>query len=81
MTREQKRAELERRDALALDGGGAERRERQHREGKLAARERLELLLDSGSFEELDRLVTHRCRDFGMDRTMIKKWIASLPQD
>jgi len=50
----------------AEEGGGAERRERQHREGKLTARERVELLLDEGSFEELDRLVEHRCRDFGM---------------
>ena len=45
---------------------GAERRERQHAEGKLTARERVELLLDDGSFEELDKLVEHRCLDFGM---------------
>ncbi len=50
----------------AEEGGGAERRERQHREGKLTARERAELLLDEGSFEELDALVEHRCLDFGM---------------
>ena len=50
----------------AEEGGGAERRERQHREGKLTARERVELLLDEGSFEELDKLVEHRCLDFGM---------------
>jgi propionyl-CoA carboxylase beta chain len=47
-------------------GGGPERRERQHAEGKLTARERVELLLDDGSFEELDQLVEHRCLDFGM---------------
>src|SRR5687768_12253969 len=47
-------------------GGGPERRERQHAEGKLTARERVELLLDEGSFEELDKLVEHRCLDFGM---------------
>jgi propionyl-CoA carboxylase beta chain len=52
--------------ARAEAGGGAERRERQHREGKLTARERVELLLDEGSFEELDQLVEHRCLDFGM---------------
>src|SRR5881392_4168622 len=52
--------------ARAEAGGGAERRERQHREGKLTARERVELLLDEGSFEELDMLVQHRCLDFGM---------------
>jgi len=63
--------ELRRRHAEAEEGGGAERRERQHREGKLAARERVELLLDEGSFEEFDKLVEHRCRDFGMDRQVI----------
>ena len=51
----------------AEEGGGAERRERQHSEGKLTARERIELLLDEGSFEELDKLVEHRCLDFGME--------------
>ncbi len=50
----------------AEEGGGAERHERQHREGKLTARERVALLLDEGSFEELDKLVEHRCLDFGM---------------
>jgi propionyl-CoA carboxylase beta subunit len=50
----------------AEEGGGPERRQRQHAEGKLTARERVELLLDEGSFEELDKLVEHRCLDFGM---------------
>jgi propionyl-CoA carboxylase beta chain len=50
----------------AEEGGGEERRARQHAEGKLTARERVELLLDEGSFEELDKLVEHRCLDFGM---------------
>ena len=50
----------------AEEGGGAERRERQHAEGKLTARERVLALLDDGSFEELDKLVEHRCLDFGM---------------
>src|SRR6202049_708573 len=63
--------ELGRRHAAAEAGGGAERRERQHKEGKLSARERIELLLDEGSFEELDKLVTHRCRDFGMDEQIV----------
>ena len=63
--------ELERRLEAARLGGGTERRERQHREGKLTARERVELLLDAGSFVELDALVTHRCRDFGMERQRI----------
>ena len=47
-------------------GGGDERLRRQHEAGKLTARERMELLFDAGSFEELDKLVVHRCRDFGM---------------
>jgi propionyl-CoA carboxylase beta chain len=63
--------ELRRRHAAAEAGGGAGRRERQHKEGKLSARERVELLLDEGSFEELDKLVTHRCRDFGMDEQIV----------
>src|SRR5512138_2813058 len=59
-------ADLRERTRRAEAGGGAERRERQHREGKLTARERVALLLDEGSFEELDKLVEHRCTDFGM---------------
>jgi propionyl-CoA carboxylase beta chain len=47
-------------------GGGAARRRRQHAAGRLTARERIDLLFDPGTFEELDKLVTHRCRDFGM---------------
>jgi propionyl-CoA carboxylase beta chain len=50
----------------AEEGGGRERRERQHREGKLTARERVQALLDEGTLEELDQLVEHRCIDFGM---------------
>ena len=63
--------ELERRHALAEEAGGAERRERQHRAGKLSARERVELLLDPGSFEETDKFVTHRATDFDMDKQRI----------
>src|ERR1700729_2214568 len=60
-------AELRRRTAEAEEGGGAERREREHKAGKLTARERVELLLDEGTFEELDKFVRHRSTDFGMD--------------
>ena len=63
--------ELRRRHAAAEAGGGEERRERQHKEGKLSARERIDLLLDEGSFEEMDKLVRHHCRDFGMDSQVI----------
>jgi propionyl-CoA carboxylase beta chain len=67
MTLAEKIAELRRRHEAAEAGGGAERRERQHREGKLTARERILLLFDEGTFEEIDKLVAHRCADFGMD--------------
>src|SRR5271155_5418245 len=71
MDLEKKLAELKRRDQQAEEGGGKERRERQHKEGKLAVRERVDLMLDEGTFEELDRFVTHRCQDFGMDSQRI----------
>ena len=67
MNLEQKLDELKKRNHLAEDGGGVQRRERQHKEGKMSARERVEFLLDEGTFEETDKLVTHRCADFGMD--------------
>ncbi len=63
--------ELRRRHAAAEEGGGSERRERQHKEGKLSARERIDQLLDEGTFTETDKLVQHRCRDFGMDEQVI----------
>jgi propionyl-CoA carboxylase beta chain len=66
MNLEEKLAELKKRDRLAEDGGGQQRREWQHKQGKMSARERIEFLLDEGTFEETDKLVTHRCNDFGM---------------
>ena len=63
--------ELHRRTASARIGGGEERVAKQHAAGKLTARERIETLLDPGSFEELDALVVHRARDFGMDAQRI----------
>src|SRR5919198_5516374 len=66
MNLEKKLQELKRRDQLADEGGGKERRERQHTEGKMSARERIEFLLDEGTFEETDRFVTHRANDFGL---------------
>jgi propionyl-CoA carboxylase beta chain len=63
MDRHDTLADLERRAEL---GGGEDRLERQHATGKLTARERIDLLYDPGTFEEVDKLVTHRCRDFGM---------------
>src|SRR3990172_1719209 len=58
--------ELRRSNQAAEAGGGSERQERQHKEGKLSARERVKLLLDEGTFEEFDRLVTHNRADFDM---------------
>jgi propionyl-CoA carboxylase beta chain len=58
--------ELHHRQALAEKGGGEQRIAQQHRKGKLTARERLDLLLDDGSFVELDRFVTHRATAFGL---------------
>ena len=63
--------ELEERRAVARAGGGAKRIEAQHGRGKLTARERLDLLLDEGSFEEFDMFVEHGCTDFGMEATKI----------
>ncbi|MFQ5882407.1 MAG: carboxyl transferase domain-containing protein, partial [Candidatus Methylomirabilales bacterium] len=71
MSIEEKLKELRRRKEAALAGGGPERIERQHKAGKLTARERLDLLLDPGSFIELDMLVTHRCTDFGLEKQKI----------
>jgi propionyl-CoA carboxylase beta chain len=59
--------ELHRLSAEAEAGGGAERREREHKAGKLTARERIHLLLDDGTFDELDKFVRHNCVDFGME--------------
>jgi propionyl-CoA carboxylase beta chain len=60
------RARLKALEQQAELGGGAERVAKQHEAGKLTARERIELLLDPGSFQELDKFVTHRATDFGM---------------
>ena len=63
--------EVRRRHARAEEGGGTERKERQHAEGKLSGRERVAQLLDEGTFEELDKLVRHRSQNFGMQNTVI----------
>jgi propionyl-CoA carboxylase beta chain len=68
MNSSERLAELER---LAERGGGEARMRRQHDAGKLTARERVDLLFDPGTFEEIDKLVTHRCRDFGMAEEVV----------
>ncbi len=71
MNREQRLAELRRRREQALAGGGSERVAKLHARGALTARERLELLLDPGSFVEIGTYVTHRSHDFGMEKKRI----------
>ena len=71
MTLEKKIRELEALREKAREGGGPERIERQHREGKLTAHERIETLLDPGSFFEIDPFIVHRSRDFGMEKTQV----------
>src|SRR5579885_1750193 len=68
MTMREKLDLLERRIAESEQGGGEKRVKAQHAKGKLSARERLDLLLDEGSFVEFDRFVVHRSTDFGLDQ-------------
>ncbi|MDQ1335162.1 MAG: propionyl-CoA carboxylase beta chain [Thermodesulfobacteriota bacterium] len=63
--------ELESRNLEAELGGGQKRIDEQHKKGKMTARERIDYLLDEGSFQELDKFVVHRCQDFGMDKKKI----------
>jgi propionyl-CoA carboxylase beta chain len=71
MDMEEKIQELKRRDREAELGGGRKRIERQHAKGKMTARERIDYLLDKDSFQEMDKFVVHRCRDFGMEKKKI----------
>ncbi len=66
-----KREQLSQLEKAAELGGGEARLKRQHEAGKLTARERMELLFDPGTFEELDKLVVHRCLDFGMEEQLV----------
>jgi propionyl-CoA carboxylase beta chain len=68
---EEKIKQLDELNERADQGGGLKRIERRHAEGKLTARERVERLLDPGTFREFDRFKTHRCTDFGMEETQI----------
>src|SRR5919205_1592760 len=71
MSMSEKLERLERRRAESELGGGEARLRAQHDKGKLSARERLDVLLDDGSFVELDRFVVHRSSDFGLDQQRI----------
>ena len=66
MSIDEKIKKLEELNARSALGGGEEHIERQHKAGKLTARERIELLFDPGTFVEIDKFVMHRCTDFGM---------------
>ncbi|MFH1481670.1 MAG: acyl-CoA carboxylase subunit beta [Pseudomonadota bacterium] len=66
---EEKLKDLEKRNREAEIGGGQQRIDQQHEKGKMTARERIDHLLDKGSFQELDKFVVHRCHDFGMEKT------------
>jgi len=70
-TTQEKLEELHRLKEAAMLGGGVKRIEAQHKKGKLTARERIDLLLDPGTFNELDMFVTHRSKDFGLDEQII----------
>src|SRR6202521_3731311 len=71
MNIEQKLAKLKLRNELAEAGGGEERRAKEHKLGKMTARERIEFLLDEATFEETDKFVTHRTTEFGMGEQVI----------
>ncbi len=71
MSKSDRYGELEALQRRAEDGGGVERRRRQHEASKLTARERIQFLLDEGSFQEIDRFVEHRCVDFGMESRQV----------
>ncbi|MEW5900800.1 MAG: acyl-CoA carboxylase subunit beta [Acidobacteriota bacterium] len=71
MSIQKKIDDLREKNRQAELGGGAERIEKQHQSGKLTARERIGLLLDEGSFQEMDKLVVHQSRDFGMEKKRV----------
>ncbi len=71
MSLKEKHEALEKKNEQAELGGGKERIEKQHKAGRRTARERVEMLLDHGTFVEVDKFVTHRCSDFGMDKKKI----------
>ena len=72
--------QLQERENAARLGGGERRIEQQHAKGKLTARERIDLLLDAGSFEEWDKFVEHRSHDFGMEAQRIPGEVQPPPR-
>jgi len=75
MTIEKKLKVLQQKAGLAEMGGGKVRIQAQHKSGKLTARERINLLLDEGSFQEMDKLVVHQCQDFKIgQKKVLWRW-------
>ncbi len=68
LSKVEKSQELERKNEEALQGGGQRRIDSQHKKGKLTARERIDMFIDAGTFNEIDKFVTHRTKDFGLDK-------------
>ena len=68
MSTEKKIKDMQEKKISLQQGGGRDRIDKQHRSGKLTARERIDKLVDPGSFVEIDGFVTHRCTDFGMEK-------------
>ena len=68
---QQQLKDLENRNQKAMDGGGSDRIAKQKKGNRLSARERLDVLLDPGSFVEMDRFVTHRCTNYGMENNKV----------
>ena len=66
-------ATFEERDRIASLGGGVEKIEKQHESGKMTARERIEMLLDKGTFVELDKLMVHRCTNYRSEERRVGK--------
>ena len=71
MNREEIYRQFEELDKRASLGGGVDKIEKQHASGRMTARERIDMLLDKGSFNELDKFVNHRCTNFGMEKKQI----------
>ena len=81
MAIEDKIKELLDKRELAKLGGGQKRIDSQHKKGKLTARERIDLLLDEGSFEEFDMFVTHRTKSFGLDKEIYLNFAYDKPSN
>lgn len=76
MTTTEQYKNFEELDKLASQGGGVERVEKQHANGHMTARERIDMLLDKGTFNEIDKLVIHHCTDFGMDKSIFRATVS-----